>query len=152
MKGKVSKCDHREYGFASVDIQKLGSNSAADALFEGLGDSLEVWMRLYSQFNNDRRPRSLCHPRHARYGPRLVMPSFGEELVGVRRPAARRTDAKMQRTSRRFCAGLACTLSKQKARLEGSDCASRMYTVQVMRGALGPASSVFAGGVYRLQL
>ncbi|KAL1753966.1 hypothetical protein FB107DRAFT_291967 [Schizophyllum commune] len=44
MKGKVSKCDHREYGFASVDIQKLGSNSAADALFEGLGDSLEVWM------------------------------------------------------------------------------------------------------------
>ena len=42
MKGKVSKCDHREYGFASVDIKKLGSNSDADALFEGLGDSLEV--------------------------------------------------------------------------------------------------------------
>ena len=45
MKGKVSKCDHREYGFASVHIKKLGSNSAADALFDGLGDSLEVRSR-----------------------------------------------------------------------------------------------------------
>ncbi|KAL1684742.1 GMP synthase [Schizophyllum commune] len=45
MKGNVSKCDHREYGFASVHINKLASNSAADALFDGLGDSLEVWSR-----------------------------------------------------------------------------------------------------------
>ncbi|EPQ52894.1 hypothetical protein GLOTRDRAFT_131817 [Gloeophyllum trabeum ATCC 11539] len=45
LKGKVAKCDHREYGFAKVQVQKVGNgNSSVDALFEGLGDEMEVWM------------------------------------------------------------------------------------------------------------
>ena len=40
LKGKVAKCDHREYGFAQIHVKKLGNGS--DVLFEGLGDELEV--------------------------------------------------------------------------------------------------------------
>lgn len=40
--GKVKQCEHREYGFAKVQIAKLGNGGSADALFEGLGDDLEV--------------------------------------------------------------------------------------------------------------
>ncbi|OCH84922.1 GMP synthase [Obba rivulosa] len=43
MNGKVSKCDHREYGFAQLQVSKSGSGSV-DALFEGLGDEMQVWM------------------------------------------------------------------------------------------------------------
>ncbi|KAI9439840.1 GMP synthase [Lactarius indigo] len=44
--GKVAKCDHREYGSARVQISKFGTggSSSVDALFEGLGDEMEVWM------------------------------------------------------------------------------------------------------------
>ncbi len=43
LKGKVAKCEHREYGFAQVQISKIGGQSnGADALFEGLGDELQV--------------------------------------------------------------------------------------------------------------
>lgn len=43
LKGKVAKCDHREYGFAQVKISKLGDeNSTVDALFQGLGDEMQV--------------------------------------------------------------------------------------------------------------
>lgn len=43
MKGKVSKCDHREYGFAQLEIKKFGAaGNSVDALFEGLGDELQV--------------------------------------------------------------------------------------------------------------
>ncbi|KAJ7716964.1 hypothetical protein DFH07DRAFT_861744 [Mycena maculata] len=45
MKGKVDKCDHREYGFAQVHMSKIGGdNASVDALFEGLGDEMQVWM------------------------------------------------------------------------------------------------------------
>jgi len=40
LKGKVAQCDHREYGFAQIHVKKVGNG--ADALFEGLGDKLEV--------------------------------------------------------------------------------------------------------------
>ncbi|KAH7920895.1 GMP synthase [Leucogyrophana mollusca] len=45
-KGKVEKCDHREYGFAQVQISRFGegASSSVDALFEGLGDEMQVWM------------------------------------------------------------------------------------------------------------
>ncbi|KAH7907683.1 hypothetical protein BJ138DRAFT_1159512 [Hygrophoropsis aurantiaca] len=45
-KGKVAKCDHREYGFAQVQISRFGQGASAsvDALFEGLGDEMQVWM------------------------------------------------------------------------------------------------------------
>lgn len=40
--GKVDKCDHREYGFAQLQITKLGpGHESADRLFDGLED-LEV--------------------------------------------------------------------------------------------------------------
>jgi hypothetical protein len=43
MKGKVSKCDHREYGFAQLQVRKLGATGGSvDALFEGLGDEMQV--------------------------------------------------------------------------------------------------------------
>lgn len=41
--GTVAKCERREYGFARVQISKFGSDrSTVDALFEGLGDEMEV--------------------------------------------------------------------------------------------------------------
>ncbi|TFK65108.1 GMP synthase [Pluteus cervinus] len=42
--GKVDKSDHREYGFAQVQISKLGDNGTVDALFKGIGDEMQVWM------------------------------------------------------------------------------------------------------------
>jgi GMP synthase (glutamine-hydrolysing) len=40
LKGKVAECDHREYGFAQIHVEKIGNG--ADILFEGLGEELEV--------------------------------------------------------------------------------------------------------------
>jgi len=49
MKGKVAKCDHREYGFAQVQIAKIGeANLAVDALFDGLGDEMQVFTLIAS--------------------------------------------------------------------------------------------------------
>ena len=47
MGGSVSKCDHREYGFAQLEVVKLesearSSSTSVDALFEGLGDEMQV--------------------------------------------------------------------------------------------------------------
>ncbi|KAJ6517991.1 hypothetical protein C8R47DRAFT_1085598 [Mycena vitilis] len=45
MKGKVDPCDHREYGLAQVKLAKIGGeNPSVDALFDGLGDEMQVWM------------------------------------------------------------------------------------------------------------
>lgn len=41
LKGQVAKCDHREYGHATVHISRFGQGSA-DALFEHLGDEMQV--------------------------------------------------------------------------------------------------------------
>ena len=43
LKGKVAGCDRREYGFAQIHVDKIGNG--ADALFEGLGDELEVRLK-----------------------------------------------------------------------------------------------------------
>ena len=46
MKGKVAQCDHREYGFAQLHVKKIGKDgesSSVDALFETLGDEMQVW-------------------------------------------------------------------------------------------------------------
>lgn len=41
--GTIAKCSHREYGSARVQINKFGSDqSSVDALFEGMGDEMEV--------------------------------------------------------------------------------------------------------------
>lgn len=42
MKGEVTKHTHREYGFAQVQIDRVGEGSSGNALFEGLGDELQV--------------------------------------------------------------------------------------------------------------
>jgi GMP synthase (glutamine-hydrolysing) len=54
--GTVAKCDHREYGSARIQINKLGSDqSSVDALFEGLGDDMEVRaMSLYVDSQSSR--------------------------------------------------------------------------------------------------
>ncbi|KAF7771708.1 hypothetical protein Agabi119p4_6019 [Agaricus bisporus var. burnettii] len=44
MGGTVTKCDHREYGFAEIEINKIGGEAAADTLFKGLGNQMQVWM------------------------------------------------------------------------------------------------------------
>ncbi|KAG2336312.1 adenine nucleotide alpha hydrolases-like protein [Suillus weaverae] len=42
-KGQVAKCDHREYGLAEVQISRFSeSGNSVDALFEGLGDQMQV--------------------------------------------------------------------------------------------------------------
>jgi GMP synthase-like glutamine amidotransferase len=44
MKGMVDKCDHREYGFAQIKMTKIaGENASVDALFDGLGDEMQVF-------------------------------------------------------------------------------------------------------------
>jgi hypothetical protein len=45
--GEVAKCDHREYGFAQVQISKLGNTSGVDALFDGLGDEMQVRLLVF---------------------------------------------------------------------------------------------------------
>lgn len=43
LKGKVEKCDHREYGFAQLQINKIHEgDSPVDALFQGLGEEMQV--------------------------------------------------------------------------------------------------------------
>lgn len=47
MKGTVTKCDHREYGFAQLQVVKSDAGAASgsasvNALFEGLGDDMQV--------------------------------------------------------------------------------------------------------------
>lgn len=47
LKGQVTQCDHREYGYAAIQISRFGNgndNSTVDALFDGLGDEMQVWM------------------------------------------------------------------------------------------------------------
>ncbi|KAJ3997444.1 hypothetical protein F5050DRAFT_1751776 [Lentinula boryana] len=45
LKGKVERSDHREYGFAQLQINKIhDGDSPVDALFRGLGEEMQVWM------------------------------------------------------------------------------------------------------------
>lgn len=41
LKGQVAKCDHREYGHATIQITQSDQGSV-DALFEHLGDEMQV--------------------------------------------------------------------------------------------------------------
>lgn len=40
--GKVEACDHREYGFASLDVIKNDKFPHVNKLFEGIEDSMQV--------------------------------------------------------------------------------------------------------------
>ncbi|KAJ7067522.1 hypothetical protein C8F01DRAFT_1121530 [Mycena amicta] len=45
LKGTVDKCDHRElYGFANLKMTKIGARASVEALLDGLGDEMQVWM------------------------------------------------------------------------------------------------------------
>ncbi|KAI8970354.1 hypothetical protein BDF20DRAFT_980126 [Mycotypha africana] len=44
MGGKVEACDHREYGYAMLEISKFPDHPHADKLFEGLESPSQVWM------------------------------------------------------------------------------------------------------------
>lgn len=48
-KGQVKPCHHREYGFAHIQIGKIGNGSSVDALFEGLGNEMQVYLFSISQ-------------------------------------------------------------------------------------------------------
>ncbi|KAI6096969.1 hypothetical protein EDD16DRAFT_1670284 [Pisolithus croceorrhizus] len=55
LKGQVTRCDNREYGYASIYISRFGNgndNSTVDALFDGLGDEMQVWMSHGDQLQN----------------------------------------------------------------------------------------------------
>lgn len=42
MKGKVTACDHREYGFAQLQVSKIAASDKVDTLFDTLGDEMQV--------------------------------------------------------------------------------------------------------------
>jgi len=44
LKGTVTPCNHREYGFAHLKIKKLEGTSSVDVLFQGIEDEMQVWM------------------------------------------------------------------------------------------------------------
>ncbi|KAH8826681.1 GMP synthase [Flagelloscypha sp. PMI_526] len=44
LQGQVGKCDHREYGKAQLQMTHVVGETTVDALFEGLGDEMQVWM------------------------------------------------------------------------------------------------------------
>jgi len=45
LKGKVERSTHREYGFAQLKLNKIHEgDSPVDALFQGLGEEMQVWM------------------------------------------------------------------------------------------------------------
>ncbi|KAI6114873.1 GMP synthase [Pisolithus croceorrhizus] len=55
LKGQVTRCDNREYGYAAIQISRFGNgndNSTVDALFDGLGDEMQVWMSHGDQLQN----------------------------------------------------------------------------------------------------
>jgi hypothetical protein len=42
LQGQVGKCDHREYGKAQLQMTHVVGETTVDALFEGLGDEMQV--------------------------------------------------------------------------------------------------------------
>ena len=49
LKGKVAECNRREYGYAKIQVNKIGNG--ADVLFEQLGDELEVRGKVVSPYD-----------------------------------------------------------------------------------------------------
>ncbi|KAH9831623.1 GMP synthase [Rhodofomes roseus] len=99
LKGKVSKCDHREYGFAQIQVNKTGSGvQSVDALFEGLGEEMQVWMSHGDQLSepptdfhvigrtNTAPFAALAHNSKPLYGiqfhPEVTHSPKGKEVIG----------------------------------------------------------------------
>ncbi|KAF9001495.1 class I glutamine amidotransferase-like protein [Cyathus striatus] len=79
--GKVDKCDHREYGFAEVQINKLGDGGSVDALFEGLGDEMQVWMSHGDQLSQP--PPDFHVIGHTRTAPYAALAHNTKPLYGI---------------------------------------------------------------------
>ncbi|KAH6913535.1 GMP synthase [Coprinopsis sp. MPI-PUGE-AT-0042] len=78
--GEVTKCDHREYGFAEVQINKFGGSNV-DALFEGLGDALQVWMSHGDQLS---KPPSNFHViGHTNTAPYAALAHDSKPIYGI---------------------------------------------------------------------
>jgi len=52
--GQVTKCDHREYGSAKMKINKVGGKDSVDALFQSLGDEMQVHPDFLSRVRRDK--------------------------------------------------------------------------------------------------
>ncbi|KAF8055537.1 hypothetical protein FPV67DRAFT_1567520 [Lyophyllum atratum] len=99
LNGKVSPCDHREYGFAQLQIKTAeGGNVSADALFQGLGDEMQVWMSHGDQlsalppnfhiigYTQSAPYAAIAHDTKPLYGiqfhPEVTHSPRGKELIG----------------------------------------------------------------------
>lgn len=98
LNGQVAKCDHREYGFAQVQISKIGGVGGADKLFEGLGEEMQVWMSHGDQLSSippnfhiiGRTPSApyaaIAHDSKPFYGiqfhPEVTHSPKGKEVIG----------------------------------------------------------------------
>ncbi|TCD60556.1 GMP synthase (glutamine-hydrolyzing), partial [Steccherinum ochraceum] len=96
--GEVTQCDHREYGFAQLRVKKLGAEHTADALFESLGEDMQVWMshgdqlsKIPSEFHTigftDNAPfAAIAHDSKPFYGiqfhPEVTHSTRGREVIG----------------------------------------------------------------------
>ncbi|KXN82676.1 GMP synthase [glutamine-hydrolyzing] [Leucoagaricus sp. SymC.cos] len=96
--GRVTKCDHREYGFAEFKINKIGGEGSVDSLFEGLGDEMQVWMSHGDQLSeppkdfhvightNTAPYAALAHDTKPFYGiqfhPEVTHSPQGKEVIG----------------------------------------------------------------------
>ncbi|EAU83257.2 GMP synthase [Coprinopsis cinerea okayama7 len=79
--GEVTKCDHREYGFAEVKINKIGSGNGVDALFEGLGDEMQVWMSHGDQLSKP--PANFHVIGHTQSAPYAALAHDSKPIYGI---------------------------------------------------------------------
>ncbi|KAG7089025.1 GMP synthase (glutamine-hydrolyzing) [Marasmius oreades] len=99
LKGKVAKCSHREYGYASVKVKKLSDgDSPVDVLLRGLGEEMQVWMSHGDQLSElppnfhvightDSAPfAAIAHDTKPFYGiqfhPEVTHSPRGKEVIG----------------------------------------------------------------------
>jgi len=68
--GQVTKCDHREYGSAKMKINKVGGKGSVDALFQSLGDEMQVHPDFLSRVRRDKliSETGLDVPRRSAFG------------------------------------------------------------------------------------
>lgn len=79
--GEVTKCDHREYGFAEIQINKIGGEESVDALFEGLGEEMQVWMSHGDQLSQP--PPDFHVIGHTRTAPYAALAHNTKPLYGI---------------------------------------------------------------------
>lgn len=97
MGGKVEACDHREYGYAMLNIHTFPEHAFADKLFKGIAKEVEVWMSHGDQVTeaakdfliigttNTAPVAAVCHKEKPFYGiqlhPELSHTACGKEIL-----------------------------------------------------------------------